>query len=208
MTRFSAVCLEGNQFVARLQYPLHADVGRPFDFMFPDAHDLPPPAPELSEVPLISLPRCGDLVPPFWRQFVLPEWKSPSVPEVTVDEDRELDPAKHDVWASRQVSCMATKRNVVTSEHAAKRTFRARVLASYASHDHAAFLGRHDVTSVSTRHRSVPGRPCAVPRFSPRRGHRFSAICQLEGPGSADHRWRRKSERDEKFGPIASSFPR
>ena len=58
-----------------------------FNLVLPDSEHPPAKTTQLLGVPLIAFSVAANLVSPEGRQPVLPDWKSPSMPEIAVDED-------------------------------------------------------------------------------------------------------------------------
>jgi hypothetical protein len=58
--------------------------------MLPNSHDPPSKPPKPTEVPLVTSAILLDFSSPEWLKLVFPGWESIAMPEVTVNEDREL----------------------------------------------------------------------------------------------------------------------
>jgi hypothetical protein len=71
----------------RVRYSGNTRNGIQFNFVLPDSERFPAKSPQLLGVPLIPFAVAANLVSPEGRQPVLPDWKSPSMPEIAVDED-------------------------------------------------------------------------------------------------------------------------
>lgn len=65
--------------------------------MLPDADDPPAKGAEFLEVASVTLPIGPELLSPEGRQLMLPSGQSPTMPEVTVYEDRNLLSREYDI---------------------------------------------------------------------------------------------------------------
>src|SRR3989442_2599971 len=74
----------------RYKDALHTRMRIGFDLVLPDPNNVPPSAPEPTEIPDVSQPILQNLRTPERRHGGTPPWEAVSVPEVTIDEDRHL----------------------------------------------------------------------------------------------------------------------
>jgi len=73
------------------------------NLMLPNSYNPPSQPPKPTEVPLVASAILLDFSSPEWLKLVFPGWESIAMPEVTVNEDRELLFYQHEVgtaWKS------------------------------------------------------------------------------------------------------------
>jgi len=97
--------------------------------MFPYADYFPSKATQLTEVPLIPLAGCGDLVSPLVGQLVLPQGKAPAVPEIAIDENHKPSPAKDNIRAAGKVLHVRCEVHLVASKFGKDGSLWASILA-------------------------------------------------------------------------------
>lgn len=73
----------------------------PIKLVLPNPDDLPAKRAKLSEIALVPVTVCPELLSPELRQFSLPGWEPPSMPEIAVDKDGNSAVIENDVRTSR-----------------------------------------------------------------------------------------------------------
>jgi hypothetical protein len=109
--------------------------------VLPDADNRPSFSAQFSEISLISLPVAAYLLLPKNRDFVLPQRKPVTMPEVTVDEDGDPLPCKHDVGISWYPPDMFPKTQTLGMKLRPYCFFRCGIPTFDARHAVAALLG-------------------------------------------------------------------
>lgn len=111
--------------------------------MLPNAQDVPSRASQSAKVASVSLAVCLDLLPPGRGELVFPQGKSPSVPEVSINEHRDAPAAHYDVGSTGQISRMGAEVNSATPQSCKHHSLGCRVLSTDARHQRAAPFGAH-----------------------------------------------------------------
>jgi hypothetical protein len=122
-----------------------------FNLVLPEPHDFPALLAQQAAVLRIPsavgfnlcFPLLGELVPPFG---VLP-----TVPEVAVNEDRQLHETEYEVRTTGEISGMALPYEPPCREPAGNQEFWAGVLPPNPGHHPRARLWRHDITPMLSR---------------------------------------------------------
>jgi hypothetical protein len=119
--------------------------------MLPKPDDFPSLLAQQTEIARIPLSVAGNFSFPNGRQFVPPLLETPTVPEVTVNEDRELDFPKNEIGTTGQISGMGFEGQAKSGERSRYGQFRTRITTANSRHDAAPRLGRHDIAAVPAR---------------------------------------------------------
>ena len=114
--------------------------------MLPHANDKPAALPEATEIALIPLAVASNFSVPILGEFFAPLWKSPSVPEVTIDEHDHPGLGEDHIWTPGQLGEMNAKPEPAPMGQSAQNQFGRGVLASHSRH-HVAALLRREVVS-------------------------------------------------------------
>lgn len=93
----------------RTGYSLHARDGVCFNLVLPDSEHFPAEATQLLGVPLISFAVSANLVSPEGWQLVLPDWKSPPMPEIAVDEEGHPCLREYEIRTPREGAIMLSE---------------------------------------------------------------------------------------------------
>lgn len=80
-----------------------------FNLVLPDYERYPAKATQLPGVPLIPFAVAADLVSPEGGQLVAPDWKSPAMPEIAVDEDGNPCPREDEIRTPREGAIMLSE---------------------------------------------------------------------------------------------------
>lgn len=119
--------------------------------MLPDAYHRPAAALKAAPLPNVSVPVQRDLVAPERLQLVAPDRKTPSVPEVTIDEDCHSKTWEHEVGATSFEAMVFQSSYAAPAKFTSQYQLDLRVAWPDARHQRAALLRGHDV-----RHWSCP----------------------------------------------------
>lgn len=84
----------------RSEYALDAALFVAEKLVLPNPNDLPTERTQLSEIALVSFAVSPEFFSPEWRQFSLPGWQPPTMPEIAIDEDGDLTARENDIRAS------------------------------------------------------------------------------------------------------------
>ena len=124
--------------------------------MLPDAEDLPAVAPELREVPRVARAVPGDLFAPEGLELDLPAPEPPAVPEVAVEEDRDLAVPEDDVRPPREALHVPREVDPPPPERPEHLGLDRRVRPPDPRHERAPLRGGHDVGHGVGRGGTVP----------------------------------------------------
>lgn len=123
---FTKQCDHGVEFILKL--------------MFPDSDNVPACTTKKGKVPSITFSITFNFLLPKHGELMFPEWKSPSVPEVAVNEDCHSFRRKNYVWFSPQMDNVFSETISAKVERRTNLHFQGRILTAYARHAVASLI--------------------------------------------------------------------
>ena len=121
------------------------------DLMFPYPQHLPPRLTQEASIVIISASGRCDFRFPLFGQLHSPSLETPSVPEITVNEDAEGVLPQHEIRPARERADMALELQFQCFKYGLDCSLRAGVAAPYAAHDGATGRRTHKVTTMLSR---------------------------------------------------------
>jgi hypothetical protein len=119
------------------------------DLVFPETDDTPALRPETSVVAGVTQAIAFDFLLPFLRKLVPPDWKAPSVPEISVNEDDNPSFAKDDIGTAWQIAGMRLETQAHCLQERNYGSFRTGILSPDPRHNCASHLGTEEIAPMA-----------------------------------------------------------